>query len=78
MIIPVRCRCGKVISNKYYYFKSEVNKIKAKRNLPINELSVINVNDTEVSKTIEGQLLDDLGIIKDCCRVTMLTNIDYF
>lgn len=78
MIIPVRCRCGKVISNKYYYFRDEVSKIKAKQNIPNNDLTTININSAEVTKTVEGRMLDEIGIIKDCCRATMLTHIEYF
>ena len=79
MIIPVRClSCGKVLADKYKYYKEEVAKIKAKEDLPTNDLTTINVNDTEVRKTIEGQVLDDLGITKDCCRLVILTHIEYF
>lgn len=78
MIIPVRCRCGKVISNKYYHFREEVSKIKAKQDIPNNDLTTININAAEVAKTVEGRTLDELGIIKDCCRATMLTHIEYF
>lgn len=79
MIIPVRClNCGKVLGDKYKHYKEEVARIKAKDNLPTNELSTININDKEVKKTIEGHVLDDLGITKDCCRLVMLTHIEYF
>jgi DNA-directed RNA polymerase subunit N (RpoN/RPB10) len=79
MIIPVRClNCGKVLADKYKYYKAEVARIKAKEDLPTNELSTININEKEVKKTIEGHILDDLGITKDCCRLVMLTHIEYF
>ena len=79
MIIPVRClSCGKVLADKYKYYKEEVAKIKAKEDLPTNDLTTININDTEVRKTIEGQVLDELGITKDCCRLVILTHIEYF
>lgn len=79
MIIPVRClSCGKVLADKYEYFKEEVAKIKAKEEIPNNELSTIDVNEKEVRKTIEGHVLDDLGIVKECCRLCILTHIEYF
>lgn len=79
MIIPVRCMsCGKVLADKYYYYKREVAKIKAKHEMPVNELSTIDINENEVKKTIEGNMLDKLGIIKLCCRATVLTSKEFF
>lgn len=79
MLIPVRClSCGKIISNKYEHYKKEVAKEKAKEDLPTNELSTININSKEIRKTIEGRILDEIGIIKECCRLTMMTHIEYF
>lgn len=78
MIVPVRClSCGKVIGNKYYYYKKQVAELKAKENLPNNELTTININDKEVGKTIEGKVLDKLGITKDCCRTKIMYHIEF-
>jgi DNA-directed RNA polymerase subunit N (RpoN/RPB10) len=79
MIIPVRClNCGKVLADKYKKYKEDVARLKSKANLPDNELTTININEKEVKKTIEGNILDELGITKDCCRLVILTNIEYF
>jgi DNA-directed RNA polymerase subunit N (RpoN/RPB10) len=78
MIIPVRClSCGKVISDVYDYFKEEVAKRKEKLNLDTSDLTTINLNKDEIKKTIEGEVLDELGIIKDCCRLCIMTHIDF-
>jgi DNA-directed RNA polymerase subunit N (RpoN/RPB10) len=81
MIIPVRCfSCGKVIGNKYETYLKKVRERKLKLNLPNNDLdqpSIINVNEGEVSKTIEGKVLDELGLDTThlCCRKMLLTHI---
>ena len=76
MLIPVRClSCGNVIGNKYNYYKAEV--AKEKQNLTTNSLSTININSKEIRKTIEGRILDDLNITKECCRIVMMTHIEY-
>tara|TARA_B100000575_G_C22794025_1_gene469288 strand:+ start:269 stop:496 length:228 start_codon:yes stop_codon:yes gene_type:complete len=70
MIIPVRCfTCGKIIGDKYLYYKKEVEKTK-------NEDTIINVNAKNVQQTVEGKVLDKLGLKRYCCRRAMLTHID--
>ena len=78
MIVPVRClSCGKVIGNKYYHYKKEVAALKAKYNITNNELTTININQKEVTKTIEGKVLDKLGITKDCCRTKIMYHLEF-
>jgi len=77
MIIPVRCvTCGKVIGSKYYYYKEEVAARKKKAGLP-NEDTVINMNASHIEKTIEGQILDELGLVRLCCRKVFLGHIEF-
>ncbi len=77
MIVPVRCvTCGKVIGSKYYYYKEEVAARKKKAGLP-NEDTVINMNSSHIEKTIEGQILDELGLIRLCCRKVFLGHIEF-
>lgn len=76
MIIPVRCTCKKLISTKYLTYKNRVAELKKKANLPISD-SVINVMSSEVEKTIEGKVMDELGITSLCCRKVFLGHIDY-
>ena len=37
---------------------------------------IININAAEVKKTIAGEILDELGLIRMCCRKVMLTSIN--
>jgi len=77
MLIPVKCfTCGKVIGDKYLYFQEEV--IKEKRDKHINPDEIQYLDETKIDKTIEGTILDKLGLTRICCRRHMLTHVDIF
>ena len=80
MIIPVRCfECGKVLANKYEYFKRRVMEDKIKKNKNPDQPSVIDINSDDIEKTVEGKVLDEMGLKCDyhmCCRMRILTHID--
>lgn len=69
MIIPVRCfTCGKVLADKWNFYKNELKKTK--------EDTIINVNAKTVQHTPEGKALDKLGLKRYCCRRAMLSHVD--
>jgi DNA-directed RNA polymerase subunit N (RpoN/RPB10) len=75
MIIPVKCfTCGKVIGNKYEYFKKKVRSLKISRNMDVDK--VIYLTEDYVDKTPEGEVMDELGLVKMCCRRHLLTHVD--
>jgi DNA-directed RNA polymerase subunit N len=81
MIIPVKCfTCGKVLGDKYRFFKMKVASIKTQQN--IDPKKVIYFNDLlkadggGVDKSPEGITMDQLGLTKACCRRHMLTHVD--
>jgi len=75
MIIPVKCfTCGKVLANKYLFFKMKVREEKVKKN--INTDDAIYLTMDNIKKTPEGKCLDELGLTKMCCRRHMLTHVD--
>lgn len=80
MIIPVKCfTCGMVIANKYRYYCEQVRKKKlAKRGngetIDIDKVLYLTKEFTD--KTPEGEVLDELGLSKMCCRRHMLTHVD--
>ena len=75
MIIPVKCfTCGKVIGNKYNYYQKEVRKLKMARNMEVDK--VVYLTEDYIDKTPEGEVLDNLGLIKMCCRRHLLTHVD--
>ena len=41
----------------------------------INPL-IININALDIKKTIAGDIMDDLGLHRMCCRKVMLTSIN--
>lgn len=76
MIIPVRCfTCGKVLGNKFNYFTQKTIERKQKLKQDSERLSVITLSDNKLEKTIEGEILDEMGCIRMCCRTKILTHI---
>lgn len=75
MIIPVKCfTCGKVLANKYLFYVKEVRKRKVGKGEEVE--GVVYVTRDNLNKTTEGQVLDELGLTKVCCRRHMLTHVD--
>ena len=76
MIIPIKCfTCGMVIGDKYRFYTQEVRKRKlAKDGMEINKVLYLTKDFHE--KTPEGEVLDELGLKKMCCRRHMLTHVD--
>jgi DNA-directed RNA polymerase subunit N (RpoN/RPB10) len=76
MIIPVKCfTCGKVLADKYRYYKRQV-RMRKNLNLEENEDDVVYLTQLNKNKTIEGVVLDELKLSKMCCRRHMLTHVD--
>ena len=76
MIIPVRCfTCGKILADKYEYYEAELLRKKLALNSDTEPL-IININAQDIKKTIAGEIIDELGLHRLCCRKTMLTSIN--
>lgn len=79
MIIPVKCfTCGKVLGDKYNYYLSEVRKLKMAKNKDKDNTvdDVVYLTKEFVEKTPEGQVMDNLGLRRQCCRRHILTHVD--
>ena len=75
MIIPIKCfTCGEVIGNKYRFYLEEVRKRKLAQSKELDK--VIYLTTEFRDKTPEGEVLDDLGLLKMCCRRHLLTHVD--
>ena len=75
MIIPIKCfTCGKVLADKYRFYNEEVKRIKITKHLDTKKINYL-TNDI-VDKTPEGEIMDQLGLNKYCCRRHMLTHVD--
>mgnify|MGYP001215614389 FL=1 len=73
MIIPIRCMtCGKVIANKWNKYLDMINS-----NPDVNKQpETINIRADKIEKTIEGKVMDELGLKRYCCRRHLLTHVD--
>tara|TARA_A100001015_G_C14676887_1_gene589141 strand:+ start:309 stop:542 length:234 start_codon:yes stop_codon:yes gene_type:complete len=75
MIIPVKCfTCGKVLADKYRFYKEEVNKLNTNKDLGVDDIIYFTTDNTD--KTNNGIVLDNLKLKKICCRRHMLTHVD--
>ena len=75
MIIPVKCfTCGKVLGNKYRFYKTEIKKRKISKSMEVDK--VIYLTNDYIDKTPEGEVLDLLKLNKYCCRRHILTHVD--
>jgi DNA-directed RNA polymerase subunit N (RpoN/RPB10) len=74
MIIPIKCfTCGTLIADKYRFYITQINAEKEKLNQSHDPIYFSNTNNT---KSIDGLLMDKLGLNKQCCRRHMLTHVD--
>lgn len=75
MIIPIKCfTCGCVIADKYRFYLEEVRKRKLAKGMEIEKVIYLTKEYSE--KTVEGEVLDEIRLIKMCCRRHMLTHVD--
>jgi len=80
MIIPVKCvTCGKVLANKYRYYLEKVRQ-KKQISMGTEDSAILTwtvyLTKENTKKTVEGEVLDDLGLVDPCCRRHMLTHVD--
>ena len=80
MIIPIKCfTCGMVIADKYRYYQAEVRKRKLAKKAESDNFDidkVVYLTKEFHEKTPEGEVLDELGMRKMCCRRHFLTHVD--
>lgn len=68
MIIPKCYTCGKCLSNIELKWKNQTSKFK-------NELNDID-KSFEEKTAITGKILDDLKIMRFCCRTHVISSLD--
>jgi DNA-directed RNA polymerase subunit N (RpoN/RPB10) len=78
----MRCfTCGEVLGDKWVPYITAVQNDKTRVDQKVDpetnllELRYIDVKDSDPEKSIEGRVLDELGLHKYCCRRMMLTNV---
>ena len=73
MIIPVRCfNCGKVIGNKWNYYKKKCEEMDKELSEKEREENYVHNFD----KGFKYKFLDDLGLKRPCCRKHLLAHVD--
>jgi len=75
MIVPVRCfNCGKVLGDLW---KPYLEKIQTATNAQAleKEKNTIIIGQSK-EKSAEAKALDELGVERYCCRITMLGTVD--
>ena len=79
-LIPVKCfTCGTVLANKYKYYVEETRRRKLQNvgdddnDLKINKVLYLTKDFSK--KTIEGEVMDEIGLNKMCCRRHILTKV---
>ena len=77
MIIPVRCfTCGSVLGDKWIPYITTVQEEKNKSNEEVDgEPTSTYIDLKNPKKSIEGHVLDEMGIHKYCCRRMMISNV---
>lgn len=76
MIIPIKCfTCGMVLADKYRFYVEEVRKRKLGKGMD-DIKKVLYLTKEFSEKTVEGEVMDFLGLQKMCCRRHMLTHVD--
>ena len=75
MIIPIKCfTCGTVLADKYRFYTEEVRKRKLAKSMDVEK--VVYLTKEFHDKTPEGEVLDELNMVKMCCRRHFLTHVD--
>jgi DNA-directed RNA polymerase subunit N (RpoN/RPB10) len=78
MLIPVRCfSCNNILGDKWDPFIKIINieKNTNKQDNKHDELDIKYIDYNKNEKSIEGKVLDELGLNKYCCRRMMLSNV---
>ena len=77
MIIPIRCfTCNKIIAHLWEEYLNKIQMAYLDENIANDRKNrFVSVEDLE-NKTVEGKILDDMGLNKYCCRRMMLSHVD--
>lgn len=72
MIIPIRCmNCGNILADKWLYYQQKVRQLRGN-----DQSEPIYMDGKSVPDTPESQVLNELGLVRYCCRKHMLTHVD--
>jgi DNA-directed RNA polymerase subunit N (RpoN/RPB10) len=75
-MIPIKCfTCGKVLADLYRKkYLTNVLMRKKEMNQDIDRIQYFTPDNCE--KTVEGVVMDEIGVVKICCRRVLMTHRD--
>lgn len=80
MLIPVRCfTCNKVIGHLWEEYQAKVQRAYQEMSVDEKERIVkfnVSKKDQLKQKTMEGKILDEMGLNKYCCRTILISCVD--
>jgi len=69
MPIPVRCmNCGNVLADLWRYYQRRTKELRGGQ-----AATLLILDETKLPKTPEGDVLNELGLHRYCCRKELLT-----
>ena len=77
MIIPIKCfTCGKVLGDLFRHYKETTLSEKLKKYKSSQDIDTEYFTKQNTDKSIEGRVMDELGLKRACCRVNILTHVE--
>jgi DNA-directed RNA polymerase I, II, and III subunit RPABC5 len=77
MIIPIRCfTCNKVIAHLWEEYLKKIQLEYINEDITNDKKNRFIDIETLENKTVEGKILDDIGLDKYCCRRMILSHVD--
>lgn len=75
MLIPIRCNtCNNILAGKWFKYLELVGVYRQQEGRPATD--EIQYLRPDTKKKAEGRALDELKLVRDCCRSRMLTHVD--
>jgi DNA-directed RNA polymerase subunit N (RpoN/RPB10) len=77
MLIPIRCfTCNNIIAHLWEEYLNRIQSAYIEEDIKNNRKKrFVDIEKLE-KKTIEGKILDELGLKMYCCRRMLLSNVD--
>ena len=75
MDCPIKCfTCGNVLADKYTYYLKEIRRRKLAKGLDPEAVVYLTGDTDSVQKTSEEEVMNELGLVLQCCRRVVLTH----
>ena len=75
MIVDIRCKtCNNILAGKWEAYQEAVKRNKTKDGRDVkDEIPYLTKTTT---KTAEGRAMDEIGLVRECCRSRVLTCVE--